>query len=166
MGAVIEYESRKGDPWWTKPAKDDWAYGTFAGPTPTKVTDATMKVPGGCGGYNRWTISGKSWPDSNPLFAVQAGNRYRLLMHNSGDVHPVRTHRHTFEVTKPGRGSRGQRASVWRPNMRAACPQHCRFARRPLIFGATVPHSGQVEFCRAWHYPAAKRAAAPRRAYA
>ena len=34
---------------------------------------------------------------------MQEGKRYRLLMHNnSGDVHPVHTHRHTFEVTKVG----------------------------------------------------------------
>ena len=34
------------------------------------------KVPGGRGGYNRWTINGKSWPDTNPLFTVQEGKRY------------------------------------------------------------------------------------------
>ncbi len=59
------------------------------------------KVPGGRGGYNRWTINGKSWPDTNPLFTVQKGKRYRLVMDNhSGDEHPVHMHRHTFEVTK------------------------------------------------------------------
>jgi FtsP/CotA-like multicopper oxidase with cupredoxin domain len=61
------------------------------------------KVPGGRGGYNRWIINGKSWPDTNPLFTVQAGKRYRLVMDNhSGDEHPVHLHRHTFEVTKVG----------------------------------------------------------------
>jgi FtsP/CotA-like multicopper oxidase with cupredoxin domain len=61
------------------------------------------KIPGGRGGYNRWTINGKSWPDTNPLFTVQQGKRYRLVMDNhSGDQHPVHTHRHTFEVTKIG----------------------------------------------------------------
>lgn len=61
------------------------------------------KIPGGRGGYNRWTINGKSWPDTNPLFNVQEGRRYRLVMDNhSGDQHPVHTHRHTFEVTKIG----------------------------------------------------------------
>jgi FtsP/CotA-like multicopper oxidase with cupredoxin domain len=50
-----------------------------------------------------WTTNGKSWPDTNPLFTVQEGNRYRLVMiDNSGDTHPVHTHRHTFEVTKIG----------------------------------------------------------------
>ena len=59
------------------------------------------KVPGGRGGYNRWTINGKSWPDTNPLFRVREGGRYRLLLNNnSGDTHPVHMHRHTFEVTK------------------------------------------------------------------
>ena len=108
MGVVIEYENRQGEPQWIKPAKDDWAYATFAKTAPAKAPDETIKltfekVPGGRGGYNRWTINGKSWPDTNPLFTVQEGKRYQLLMHNnSGDVHPVHTHRHTFEVTKVG----------------------------------------------------------------
>ena len=107
MGVVIEYENRQGEPRWIKPAKDDWAYATFAKTAPAKAPDETIKltfekVPGGRGGYNRWTINGKSWPDTNPL-TVQEGKRYRLVMHNnSGDVHPVHTHRHTFEVTKVG----------------------------------------------------------------
>jgi FtsP/CotA-like multicopper oxidase with cupredoxin domain len=84
------------------------AYATFAKTAPAKAPDETIKltfekVPGGRGGYNRWTINGKSWPDTNPLFTVQEGKHYWLLMHNnSGDVHPVHTHRHTFEVTKVG----------------------------------------------------------------
>jgi FtsP/CotA-like multicopper oxidase with cupredoxin domain len=61
------------------------------------------KVPGGRGGYNRWTINGRSWPATNPLFTTDQGKRYRLIMTNkSGDNHPVHLHRHTFEVTKVG----------------------------------------------------------------
>ena len=61
------------------------------------------KIPGGRGGYNGWTINGKSWPETNPMFTVQQGKRYRLVMDNhSGDQHPVHSHRHTFEVTKIG----------------------------------------------------------------
>jgi FtsP/CotA-like multicopper oxidase with cupredoxin domain len=61
------------------------------------------KVPGGRGGYNRWTINGKSWPSTNPLFSTERGKRYRLAMTNkSGDNHPVHLHRHTFEITKVG----------------------------------------------------------------
>ena len=64
---------------------------------------AFEKVPGGHGGYNRWTINGKSWPDTNPLFTTQVGKRYRLALSNkSGDNHPVHMHRHTFEITKVG----------------------------------------------------------------
>ena len=76
--------------------------------TPATEPDETIhlkfeKIPGGRGGYNRWTINGKSWPDTNPLFTVQQGRRYRLVMNNnSGDEHPVHMHRHSFEVTKVG----------------------------------------------------------------
>ena len=76
MGVVIEYENQSGEPQWMAPAKIDWAYATFAQKTPAKKPDETIKlmfekVPGGRGGYNRWTINGKSWPDTNPLFTVQ-----------------------------------------------------------------------------------------------
>jgi FtsP/CotA-like multicopper oxidase with cupredoxin domain len=108
MGAVIEYANRQGEPQWKAPAKADWDYTIFARPASAAEPDATIhlefaKIPGGRGGYNRWTINGKSWPDTNPLFTVQEGKRYRLVMHNnSGDRHPVHTHRHTFEVAKIG----------------------------------------------------------------
>jgi FtsP/CotA-like multicopper oxidase with cupredoxin domain len=110
MGMVVEYENRRGEPQWLPP-KAAWNYTAFALTTPAKTPDETIKltfekVPGGRGGYNRWTINGKSWPDTNPLFTVQEGKRYRLVMNNnSGDTHPVHTHRHTFEVTKVGNTS-------------------------------------------------------------
>ena len=73
-------------------------------PAPDERLDLIFeKVPGGRGGYNRWTINGKSWPATNPLFTTERGKRYRLAMTNkSGDNHPVHLHRHTFEVTKVG----------------------------------------------------------------
>jgi len=37
------------------------------------------KIPGGHGGFNRWTINGESWPDVDPL-VVKAGQRYRIVM--------------------------------------------------------------------------------------
>jgi FtsP/CotA-like multicopper oxidase with cupredoxin domain len=110
MGVVIEYANRQGEPQWLA-SKAGWNYAAFALTTPAKAPDETIKltfekVPGGRGGYNRWTINGKSWPDTNPLFTVQEGKRYRLVMNNnSGDTHPVHTHRHTFEVTKIGNTS-------------------------------------------------------------
>jgi FtsP/CotA-like multicopper oxidase with cupredoxin domain len=45
----------------------------------------------------------KSWPETNRLFTVEQGKRYRLLLNNnSGDTHPVHLHRHNFEITKVG----------------------------------------------------------------
>jgi len=48
------------------------------------------------GGFNRWTINGKSWPDVEPLL-VKEGRRYRVTMENrSGDDHPVHFHQQTL----------------------------------------------------------------------
>jgi FtsP/CotA-like multicopper oxidase with cupredoxin domain len=63
----------------------------------------SRKCPGGHGGYNRWTINGKSWPAANPLFTTQTGKRHRIAMTNkSGDNHPVHLHRHSFEISVVG----------------------------------------------------------------
>ena len=108
MGVVVEYANRRGEPQWVQPQRDDWRYAAFARDRAAAAPDETIalrfeKIPGGRGGYNRWTINGKSWPDTDPLFTVQRGKRYRLVMDNhSGDEHPVHIHRHTFEVTKVG----------------------------------------------------------------
>ena len=94
MGVVIEYENRRGEPQWRAPAKTT-GLTRVRRSAPAKTPDETIsltfeKVPGGRGGYNRWTINGKSWPDTNPLFTVREGRRYRLLLNNnSGDTHPV-----------------------------------------------------------------------------
>jgi len=108
MGVVVEYQNRSGEPQWLAPPKAHWDYTAFgrsglvAAPSET-INLKFEKIPGGRGGYNRWTINGKSWPDTNPLFTVQQGRRYRLVMNNnSGDEHPVHMHRHSFEVTKVG----------------------------------------------------------------
>jgi FtsP/CotA-like multicopper oxidase with cupredoxin domain len=109
MGVVIEYANQSGDPRWSAPPKAAWDYTAFGRQGGAAVApDETIalqfeKIPGGRGGYNRWTINGKSWPDTNPLFTVRRGQRYRLVMNNhSGDTHPVHLHRHSFEVTKVG----------------------------------------------------------------
>ena len=98
MGVVIEYENRQGEPQWIKRREQRLGlHGIRANqqraPSPDETIKLTFeKVPGGHGGYNRWTINGKSWPDTNPLFTVQQGKRYRLVMrNNSGDKHPVHT---------------------------------------------------------------------------
>lgn len=109
MGVVIEYANQSGEPKWVTPRGSPWDYTEFGNPAgTTAIPDETFllafeKIAGGRGGYNRWTINGKSWPDTNPLFTVSEGKRYRLVMHNnSGDEHPVHMHRHSFEITKIG----------------------------------------------------------------
>jgi FtsP/CotA-like multicopper oxidase with cupredoxin domain len=108
MGVVVEYANRGGEPQWIAPPDSSWDYTAFGRHAPAAAPDETIylkfeKVPGGRGGYNRWVINGKSWPDTSPLFTVRQGRRYRLVMDNhSGDEHPVHLHRHSFEVTKVG----------------------------------------------------------------
>ena len=104
MGAVVEYADATGAPQWRAPAKTMWDYAQFGSDNEPPAPDERIelifqKIAGGRGGYNRWTINGKSWPDSDPLM-VRQGRRYRLVMHNlSGDMHPIHLHRHTFELT-------------------------------------------------------------------
>jgi FtsP/CotA-like multicopper oxidase with cupredoxin domain len=108
MGVVVEYENQSGELRWARPPKAKWDYTLFGGPGSAAAPDESInlkfeKIPGGRGGYNRWTINGKSWADTNPLFTVQWGRRYRLILdNNSGDEHPVHLHRHSFEITKVG----------------------------------------------------------------
>jgi FtsP/CotA-like multicopper oxidase with cupredoxin domain len=108
LGVVVEYANQRGEPQWSTPPDSTWDYTMFgqerALPAPDERLDLLFeKVPGGRGGYNRWTINGKSWPATNPLFTTERGKRYRLAMTNkSGDNHPVHLHRHTFEITKVG----------------------------------------------------------------
>jgi FtsP/CotA-like multicopper oxidase with cupredoxin domain len=108
LGVVVEYANQRGEPQWVAPPNSTWDYTIFGRertlPAPNERLDLVFeKIPGGRGGYNRWTINGKSWPAANPLFNVERGKRYRLVMSNkSGDNHPVHLHRHTFEVTKVG----------------------------------------------------------------
>ncbi len=107
MGVVIEYAGKRGVPQWSKPPSSGWDYTIFGTKAPHPEPDHRFnlvfeKIPGGHGGFNRWTINGKSWPDGDPLL-VESGRRYRIAMENrSGDDHPVHFHRHTFELTRIG----------------------------------------------------------------
>ena len=107
LGVVVEYANRSGPPKWVDPPKSIWDYTAFGADNPAPPPpDETVKlrfekIPGGRGGYNRWTINGKSSPDTDPMLTVRRGRRYRLVMDNhSGDTHPMHLHRHTFELTK------------------------------------------------------------------
>jgi len=107
MGVVVEYAGQRGAPQWSKPQSSTWDYTAFGTTTAIPEPDSRFnlvfeKIPGGHGGFNRWTINGKSWPDLDPL-VVKAGQRYRMVMENkSGDDHPIHLHRHTFELTHIG----------------------------------------------------------------
>jgi Multicopper oxidase len=106
LGVVVEYANQRGEPQWLPPPASQWDYTSFGDdrrlpPPDERLELLCEKVPGGRGGYNRWTINGKSWPVTNPLFTTETGKRYRLAMTNkSGDNHPVHIHRHSFEVSK------------------------------------------------------------------
>jgi FtsP/CotA-like multicopper oxidase with cupredoxin domain len=108
LGVVIEYAGQRGEPQWSSPPNSQWDYTVFgqtrAVPSPDeRIALNFEKIPGGRGGYNRWTLNGKSWPGTNPLFTMEVGKRYRLAMTNkSGDNHPVHLHRHSFELTRVG----------------------------------------------------------------
>jgi FtsP/CotA-like multicopper oxidase with cupredoxin domain len=112
MGVVVEYANQRGQAQWLSPPASVWDYAAFgtaaAAATPDEIVRLKFeKIPGGRGGFNRWTINGRSWranrPGDAPMLTVQRGRRYRLVMENhSGDSHPVHLHRHSFEVTRIG----------------------------------------------------------------
>ncbi len=110
FGIVVEYAGHKGSPQWVKQVQSPWDYTLFGkeggkqaagAPTPDGQFDLHIrKIPGGHGGFNRWTINGKSYPHTDPML-VQAGKRYRMVYRNeSDDAHPIHLHRHSFELTK------------------------------------------------------------------
>jgi FtsP/CotA-like multicopper oxidase with cupredoxin domain len=107
MGVVVEYAGQRGAPQWSRPQASNWDYTIFGANMAIHEPDYRFnlvfeKIPGGHGGFNRWTINGKSWPDADPLLVAE-GRRYRVTMENrSGDDHPVHFHRHTFEITRIG----------------------------------------------------------------
>jgi len=118
MGVVVEYAGASEAPRWQSPPMSGWDYLIFGRQSPLPEPDGRFdltfqKILGGRGGFNRWTINGKSWPDTGPLI-VEQGRRYRLVFRNdSGDMHPMHLHRHTFELTRfAGRPTAGIRKDV------------------------------------------------------
>jgi len=110
MGVVVEYANKTGEPQWQQPAsvgRGPWDYSQFASdrtaPPPDHQFEMKFeKIPGNRKDFNHWTINGKSFPDIEKL-RLEKGKRYRLLFNNdSGDIHPLHLHRHTFEITAIG----------------------------------------------------------------
>lgn len=110
MGVVIEYAGRTGEPQFVAPKQAPWDYGIFAAkeaPAPRPEPEGRFELefhmlPDEGKPFNRWTVNGKSFPDTDPI-RVKRGKRYRLALHNGHeDGHPIHLHRHLFEVVKIG----------------------------------------------------------------
>ena len=105
MGIVIEYAGKTGAPRWVAPPKHPWDYTIFGesrpAPNPDEVIPLVFgKINGGTGGFNRWTINGKSYDDQAEPRKLSKGKRYRLVFDNhTDDAHPVHLHRNSFELT-------------------------------------------------------------------
>jgi FtsP/CotA-like multicopper oxidase with cupredoxin domain len=106
MGIVVEYAGKNGAPRWVKPPKQTWDYTAFGKdrvvqPPEETISLAFGKVNGGQGGFNRWTVNGKSFDDKAEPTVLHKGRRYRLIFDNqTDDPHPVHLHRNSFELTK------------------------------------------------------------------
>jgi len=106
MGVVVEYAGGRGEPQWVAPPrKSKWDYTIFGGSQPAAKPDHVIpmvirKVNGGKGGFNRWTINGKTYEDQGAPTKLQKGLRYRLALDNrTDDPHPLHLHRNVFELT-------------------------------------------------------------------
>ncbi len=113
MGTIVQYEGQKGEAQWTAPPSTDWDYTAFGGSTAQPAPDgrfelAIAKIDGGPGKFDRWTINGKSFPQTDAL-RVRNGGRYRLAMKNgSGEPLAMHLHRHIFElVSVDGKATSG-----------------------------------------------------------
>jgi FtsP/CotA-like multicopper oxidase with cupredoxin domain len=105
MGIVIEYADKAGSPRWVKPANHPWDYTIFGraggsgGPAET-IPLVFGKINGGKGGFNRWTVNGKSFDEKAAPTTLQKGKQYRLIFDNqTDDAHPIHLHRNSFELT-------------------------------------------------------------------
>ncbi len=104
LGIVVEYANRTGAPRWIAPPKARWDYTIFGGSEPAAAPEETVplvfgKFNGGKGGFNRWTVNGRSYADSDTPRQLHKRRRYRLVFDNhTDDAHPVHLHRNSFEL--------------------------------------------------------------------
>lgn len=120
MGIVVEYAGRSGAPTWKDPAEEDWDYALFSdGSAPGKadvrlpmIIDRTMSE---LKGFERWTINGSTFNDSEAPTNLGRGKRYRFAFRNdSDDWHPLHFHRSRFELVRVnGRVATGIRKDVF-----------------------------------------------------
>jgi FtsP/CotA-like multicopper oxidase with cupredoxin domain len=103
LGRVIEYAGKSGAPVWLDAPRKPWNYLDFA--NTSKASNAEEEIPmifaplaADAAGFQRWTVNGKSFPDT-PVLKVKAGRKYCLNFVNSSDeMHPLHLHRHSFEI--------------------------------------------------------------------
>ena len=90
-------------PLWIESKRKPWSYLNFANTTKAPNADVEIAMafaPAAINsdGFQRWTINGKSYPDT-PVLKIKAGNRYRLdFVNSSSELHPLHLHRHNFEI--------------------------------------------------------------------
>lgn len=114
LGIVVEYANRGEAAQWIKPANTPWDYLVFGGAESKQGEEAPIvplvfkKKFAGSRWVDDWTVNGKSFPKTDPIF-VQANKRYRLRFDNQSDeAHPVHLHRHSFELKNfAGRATSG-----------------------------------------------------------
>lgn len=100
MGIVIEYADAVGPPRWAPVANKPWDYTAFGEQRAPVQPDARVPLVFKEISGHRWTINGKSFPKTEPIW-VQTNRRYRLIFDNqSADPHPVHLHRHNFELVR------------------------------------------------------------------
>jgi FtsP/CotA-like multicopper oxidase with cupredoxin domain len=105
MGIVVEYANKSGAPRWIKPAKKAWDYTIFGESREAAKPDEAIpmvigKINGGTGGFNRWTINGRSYDAKDEPRKLYRAKRYRLVFDNqTDDAHPLHLHRNSFELT-------------------------------------------------------------------
>lgn len=119
MGIVVEYAGHSGKPLWAPPPHFRWDYAGFgkqrtSAPAPDEIFEMVFaKENAADAGFNRWTINGTAYPDSQmmapPSRHLKHGSRYRIRMRNaSDDIHPIHLHRHSFElISYAGRPTAG-----------------------------------------------------------
>jgi FtsP/CotA-like multicopper oxidase with cupredoxin domain len=104
MGVVVEYAHQSGEPRWIAPPRQTWDYTIFGASRPARPPDETIplvfeKINGGKGGFNRWTVNGRSYDGKAAPRVLHQGRRYRLIYDNrTDDAHPVHLHRNSFEL--------------------------------------------------------------------
>jgi FtsP/CotA-like multicopper oxidase with cupredoxin domain len=104
-GVVVEYAGQSGKPRWLAPPQQEWNYAWFGGtgllqPPDKQIPLIFGRTAGAAGGFDRWTVNGRSYPQNSPIYLLP-GWHYRLLLRNESDQgYPVHLHRHSFQITK------------------------------------------------------------------